>query len=67
MNNYCIHVCWTLHSLPLESRTLFHPHMNRPYPFGNRNAKSLMVVHLLLIIIVTVAMVTTLPTLALIG
>lgn len=41
--------------------------MNRPYPFGNRNAKSLMVVHLLLIIIVTVAMVTTLPTLALIG
>ncbi len=41
--------------------------MNRPYPFGNRNVKSLMVVHLLLILIVTVAMVTTLPTLALIG
>lgn len=41
--------------------------MNQPYPFGNRNIKSLMVVHVLLIVIVTVAMVTTLPTLALIG
>ncbi len=41
--------------------------MNRPYPFGNRNVKSLMLVHLLLIVIVTVAMVMTLPTLALIA
>jgi hypothetical protein len=41
--------------------------MNRPYRFGNSNVKSLMVVHVLLIVIVTVAMVTTLPTIGLIG
>lgn len=64
---YTCSLDFTSHDLRIAHPIYEPPPMNRPYRFGNRNAKSLMVVHLLLIVIVTVAMVTTLPTLALIG